>query len=38
MDSLVVDEATRHGMHIHEIPETRSIAGNLEGAIFEVTL
>ncbi|KAK4758174.1 hypothetical protein SAY87_019475 [Trapa incisa] len=38
MDSLVINEAIRHGMQIHEIPETRSIVGNLEGAIFEVTL
>ncbi|PKI57787.1 hypothetical protein CRG98_021854 [Punica granatum] len=38
MDSLVVSEAIRHGMQINEIPGTRSVVGNLEGVIFEVTL
>lgn len=38
MDSLVVSEAIGHGMHINEIPGTRSVVGNLEGSIFEVTL
>ncbi|KAJ4724473.1 protein N-lysine methyltransferase METTL21A-like [Melia azedarach] len=37
MDSIVVNEATRHGMLIKEIVGTRSVA-NLEGVIFEVTL
>ncbi|XP_050283292.1 uncharacterized protein LOC126723678 isoform X2 [Quercus robur] len=38
MDSLVISEATRYGMHISEVSGTRSIVGNLDGVIFEVTL
>ncbi|KAK4855215.1 hypothetical protein QYF36_005135 [Acer negundo] len=38
MDSLVINEATRHKMTINEIAETRSVVGNHEGVIFEVTL
>ncbi|KAH7560780.1 hypothetical protein JRO89_XS10G0100600 [Xanthoceras sorbifolium] len=38
MDSMVINEATRHGMMINEIAGTRSVVGNLEGVIFEVTL
>ncbi|XP_075635737.1 uncharacterized protein LOC142607936 [Castanea sativa] len=38
MDSLVISEATRYGMHITEVSGTRSVVGNLDGVIFEVTL
>ncbi|KAK9221264.1 hypothetical protein WN944_009690 [Citrus x changshan-huyou] len=38
MDSMVLNEATRHGLLINEIVGTRSVVGNLEGVIFEVTL
>lgn len=38
MDSLVISEATRYGMHISEVSGTRSVVGNLDGVIFEVTL
>lgn len=37
MDSMVINEATRHGLLINEIVGTRSVVGNLEGVIFEVT-
>ncbi|XP_059429596.1 uncharacterized protein LOC132163354 [Corylus avellana] len=38
MDSLVISEATRHGMQITEVAGTRCVVGNLDGVIFEVTL
>ncbi|CAM8964522.1 unnamed protein product [Rhodiola kirilowii] len=38
MDALVLNEAAVHNMSVHEIPETRSIVGNLEGVIYEITL
>lgn len=38
MDSLVISEAARCGMQINEVVGTRSVVGNLEGVIFEVTL
>ncbi|KAL3718544.1 hypothetical protein ACJRO7_003641 [Eucalyptus globulus] len=38
MDSMVINEATRHGMKIAEVPGTRSVVGNLEGTIYEVIL
>ncbi|KAF2291943.1 hypothetical protein GH714_042285 [Hevea brasiliensis] len=38
MDSLVIKEATRHGMRMNEVPGTRALVGNLEGVIFEVFL
>ncbi|XP_048325211.2 uncharacterized protein LOC107410619 isoform X2 [Ziziphus jujuba] len=38
MDSMVINEATRHGLEINEIAGTRSVVGNLGGTIFEVTL
>ncbi|KAF3973425.1 hypothetical protein CMV_003159 [Castanea mollissima] len=38
MDSLVISEATRYGMHITEVSGTRSVVGNHDGVIFEVTL
>ncbi|VVA37559.1 PREDICTED: N-lysine methyltransferase [Prunus dulcis] len=38
MDSLVISEAVRCGMQINELVGTRSVVGNLEGVIFEVTL
>ncbi|KAE8037300.1 hypothetical protein FH972_009900 [Carpinus fangiana] len=38
MDSLVISEATRHGMQITEVAGTRCVVGNHDGVIFEVTL
>ncbi|XP_007015235.2 PREDICTED: protein N-lysine methyltransferase METTL21A isoform X1 [Theobroma cacao] len=38
MDSMVITEATRHGMLINEVAGTRSVVANLEGVIFEITL
>ncbi|KAK8661098.1 hypothetical protein V6N13_051999 [Hibiscus sabdariffa] len=38
MDMMVIAEATRHGMLINEVAGTRSVVGNLEGVIFEITL
>lgn len=38
MDLMVISEATRHGMLINEVAGTRSMVGNLEGVIFEITL
>ncbi|KAI6669642.1 hypothetical protein NL676_004527 [Syzygium grande] len=38
MDSMVINEATGHGMKIAEVPGTRSVVGNLEGTIYEVIL
>lgn len=38
MDLMVIAEATRHGMLINEVIGTRSVVGNLEGVIFEITL
>ncbi|CAM8964523.1 unnamed protein product [Rhodiola kirilowii] len=34
MDALVLNEAAVHNMSVHEIPETRSIVGNLEGELI----
>ncbi|XP_022756190.1 protein N-lysine methyltransferase METTL21A isoform X2 [Durio zibethinus] len=38
MDLMVIAEATQHGMLINEVAGTRSVVGNLEGVIFEITL
>ncbi|XP_039015313.1 protein N-lysine methyltransferase METTL21A-like isoform X1 [Hibiscus syriacus] len=38
MDLMVIAEATRHGMLINEVAGTRSVVGNLEGVIYEITL
>ncbi|CAN4120995.1 unnamed protein product [Withania somnifera] len=38
MDAMVIDEATRHGLQINEVPETRRIVKNLEGVIFEIRI
>lgn len=38
MDSILVDEAIRHGMKINEVNGTRSVVSNLEGVIFEISL
>ncbi|XP_040995353.1 protein N-lysine methyltransferase METTL21A [Juglans microcarpa x Juglans regia] len=38
MDSLVINEAIRHGLKITEVAGTRSVVGNLDGTIFEITL
>ncbi|GMY15996.1 protein N-lysine methyltransferase METTL21A isoform X1 [Fagus crenata] len=38
MDSLVISEANRYGMHITEVAGTRGVVRNLDGVIFEVTL
>lgn len=37
MDTLVMDEAVRHGMQVSEIQGTRAVVGNHEGVIFEIT-
>lgn len=38
MDSMVVAEAIRHGLSIHEVRGTRSVVGNLEGVIYDIIL
>ena len=38
MDSMVTNEAIKHGMKINEISRTRLIISNLEGVIFEISL
>uniref|UniRef100_A0A2P2KW91 Protein N-lysine methyltransferase METTL21A isoform X1 n=1 Tax=Rhizophora mucronata TaxID=61149 RepID=A0A2P2KW91_RHIMU len=38
MDSLLKREAAQHGMRMNEVMGTRSVVGNLEGVIIEVTL
>ncbi|KAK9273680.1 hypothetical protein L1049_018490 [Liquidambar formosana] len=38
MDSMVINEAARHGMQINEVAGTQSVVGNLEGVIFEVKI
>ncbi|CAN0905348.1 Protein N-lysine methyltransferase METTL21A [Linum grandiflorum] len=38
MDSLVVKEATQHGLKVHEVAGTRSIVRNHEGMIFDISL
>ncbi|KAF8396276.1 hypothetical protein HHK36_017891 [Tetracentron sinense] len=38
MDTMVINEAIQHGMQVSEVPGTRSVVGNLEGVIFEITL
>ncbi|XWS73636.1 hypothetical protein CRYUN_Cryun02cG0145400 [Craigia yunnanensis] len=38
MDLMVIAEASQHGMLINEVAGTRSVVGNLEGVIFEITL
>ncbi|KAL7174414.1 hypothetical protein ACSBR2_033635 [Camellia fascicularis] len=38
MDAMVISEAISHGLQITEIVGSRSVAGNLEGVIFEITL
>lgn len=38
MDSMVINEATQHGMRIHEVVGTRSVVGNLGGVIYEIAL
>ncbi|KAF6175286.1 hypothetical protein GIB67_000607 [Kingdonia uniflora] len=38
MDTIVTTEAIQHGMKVEEIPGTRSVVGNGEGVIFEITL
>ncbi|WOL08754.1 hypothetical protein Cni_G17507 [Canna indica] len=38
MDSMVVNEAIKHGMRISEVDGTRSVMANLEGVIFEMTV
>lgn len=37
MDTLVINEAVRHGMQVSEIQGTRDVVGNHEGVIFEIT-
>ncbi|KAA8544638.1 hypothetical protein F0562_022650 [Nyssa sinensis] len=38
MDAMVISEAIGHGLQINEVVGTRSVVGNLEGVIFEITL
>ncbi|XP_028053151.1 protein N-lysine methyltransferase METTL21A isoform X2 [Camellia sinensis] len=38
MDAMVISEAISHGLQITEIVGSRSVVGNLEGVIFEITL
>ncbi|XP_022943521.1 protein N-lysine methyltransferase METTL21A [Cucurbita moschata] len=38
MDALILDEASRHGMQMTEVAGTRSVVGNLQGVIYEITL
>ncbi|VFQ94045.1 unnamed protein product [Cuscuta campestris] len=38
MDTLVVDEAMRHGLQINEVAGTRSVVKHLEGLIFEIQI
>uniref|UniRef100_A0A803L3X3 Uncharacterized protein n=1 Tax=Chenopodium quinoa TaxID=63459 RepID=A0A803L3X3_CHEQI len=38
MDQMVLDEAQGHGLSTKEVAGTRSIVGNLEGVIYEITL
>lgn len=38
MDTLVVDEAMRHGLQISEVAGTRSVVKHLEGLIFEIQI
>lgn len=35
MDTLILDEASRHGMQMTEVDGTRSVVGNLQGVIYE---
>ncbi|CAH1427250.1 unnamed protein product [Lactuca virosa] len=38
MDAMVPKEAVNHGLKIHEVDGTRSVIGNHEGVIYEITL
>ncbi|CAA6669165.1 unnamed protein product [Spirodela intermedia] len=38
MDEMVISEATKQGMKVKEVPETRAVISNLEGVIFEISL
>lgn len=38
MDVRVTSEALKHGLQINEIAGSRSVVGNLEGVIYEITL
>ncbi|XP_022985666.1 protein N-lysine methyltransferase METTL21A [Cucurbita maxima] len=38
MDALILDEASRHRMQMTEVAGTRSVVGNLQGVIYEITL
>lgn len=38
MDTMVVSEAIRHGLQIIEVVGSRSVVGNLQGVIFDITL
>ncbi|GFZ18095.1 putative methyltransferase family protein [Actinidia rufa] len=38
MDAMVLSEAIKHGLRIFEVVGSRSVVGNLEGVIFEITL
>ncbi|XP_010673784.1 uncharacterized protein LOC104890111 [Beta vulgaris subsp. vulgaris] len=38
MDQMVLNEALVHGLSMKEVDGTRSMVGNLEGVIYEITL
>ncbi|CAO2837410.1 unnamed protein product [Amaranthus hypochondriacus] len=38
MDEMVINEALGHGLLTKEVPGTRSVVGNLEGVIYEISL
>lgn len=38
MDALILDEASKHAMQMTEVAGTRSVVGNLQGVIYEITL
>lgn len=38
MDQMVLNEALGHGLSMKEVAGTRSVVGNLEGVIYEITL
>lgn len=38
MDETVLNEAQGHGLSVKEVVGTRSVVGNVEGFIYEITL
>ncbi|EPS66861.1 hypothetical protein M569_07913, partial [Genlisea aurea] len=37
MDTMVLNEAAKHGLSVHEVTGTRATIRNLEGVIYEIT-